>query len=69
MLKPWKKELIILKFVMQLAKQLKMEVLCEGVETEEFCKYLQSLGCNLVQGFLFERPIPADTFKNKYLLK
>lgn len=63
------KELIILKFVMQLAKQLKMEVLCEGVETEEFCKYLQSLGCNLVQGFLFERPIPADTFKNKYLLK
>lgn len=61
------KELIILKFVMQLAKQLKMEVLCEGVETEEFCKYLQSLGCNLVQGFLFERPIPSNDFKIKYL--
>ncbi len=61
------KELIILKFVMQLAKELKMEVLCEGVETEEFCKYLQSLGCNLVQGFLFERPIPVNDFKIKYL--
>lgn len=61
------RELIILKFVMQLAKQLKMEVLCEGVETEEFCKHLQDLGCNLVQGFLFERPIPSLEFKNKYL--
>ncbi len=52
---------------MSLAKQLKMDVLCEGVETQEFAEYLQTIGCTLVQGFLFERPIPSDDFKEKYL--
>ncbi len=61
------KENIILSFVMSLAKQLKMDVLCEGVETQEFAEYLQTIGCTLVQGFLFERPIPSDDFKEKYL--
>ncbi len=61
------KENIILSFVMALAKKLKMDVLCEGVETQEFAEYLKTLGCTLVQGFLFERPIPSDDFKKKYL--
>lgn len=63
-----KKEGIILSFVMSLAKNLNVDVLCEGVETEEFAKYLKDIGCNLVQGFLYEKPIPADDFKKKYLL-
>ncbi len=61
------KENIILSFVTSLAKQLKMDVLCEGVETQEFADYLKNIGCNLVQGFLFERPIPSEEFKEKYL--
>lgn len=62
-----KKENIILSFVMNLAKNLKMDVLCEGVETEEFAQYLKDVGCTLVQGFLYERPIPCEQFKEKYL--
>lgn len=62
-----KKENIILSFVMNLAKNLKMDVLCEGVETEEFAQYLKEIGCTLVQGFLYEKPIPAEDFKIKYL--
>ncbi len=62
------KENIILSFVMSLVKNLKMDVLCEGVETKEFALYLKKLGCNLVQGFLFDKPIPADDFFNKYVL-
>lgn len=61
------KENIILSFVMALAKNLHMDVLCEGVETSEFVEYLKSIGCNLVQGFFFERPIPSTDFKAKYL--
>lgn len=63
------KENIILSFVMALAKKLKMDVLCEGVETQEFAEYLKTIGCTLVQGFLFERPIPSEDFKKKYLFK
>lgn len=61
------KQSIVLSFVMTLAKNLNVEVLCEGVETREFAEYLKAIGCNLVQGFLYEEPIPADEFKNKYL--
>ena len=63
------KEKTILKFIMTLANNLNMEVLCEGVESEDLVKYLKSIGCYLVQGFLYERPIPKDEFKNKYLNK
>ena len=63
------KEKTILKFIMTLANNLNMEVLCEGVESEDLVKYLKSIGCYLVQGFLYERPIPKDEFKNKYLIK
>lgn len=63
-----KKESIILSFVMSLAKNLNVDVLCEGVETKEFAEYLKDIGCNLVQGFLYEKPIPADDFKKKYLI-
>ncbi len=62
-----KRENIILSFVMQLAKKLKIRVLCEGVETKEYSDYLKSIGCTLIQGFLFDRPIPQEDFKTKYI--
>lgn len=61
------KEKIILGFVMELAHELDMDVLCEGVETKEFMEYLKDIGCNIVQGFLFDRPIPAANFYDKYI--
>ncbi len=61
------KEKIILEFVMELAHELDMDVLCEGVETKEFMEYLKNIGCNIVQGFLFDKPIPAIEFYNKYI--
>jgi EAL domain-containing protein (putative c-di-GMP-specific phosphodiesterase class I) len=35
-------------------------VLAEGVETEEQAALLRDYGCDLYQGFLFSRPVPAD---------
>lgn len=64
-----KKENVILSFVMTLAKNLNIDVLCEGVENEELVDYLKSVGCTIVQGFLYDRPIPANDFKKKYLLR
>ena len=39
------------------------------IDIDKQVKYLKSIGCYLVQGFLYERPIPKDEFKNKYLIK
>lgn len=43
-----------------LAHSLGIKVVAEGVETEEQLNYLRSKGCDLVQGFFYSRPVPAD---------
>jgi EAL domain-containing protein (putative c-di-GMP-specific phosphodiesterase class I) len=48
-----------------MAKELNMEVITEGVETWEQVKFLQDMECNLVQGFLFDRPMPEAEFEDK----
>jgi len=42
-----------------LAHNLGLKLVAEGVETEEQSDYLRQRGCDLLQGFLFSRPIPA----------
>ena len=50
----------IVSAIIAMAKQLGIEVLAEGVETEEHQTFLQSQGCDYVQGYLYCRPIPAN---------
>ena len=52
-----------------LAKSLKIPVVAEGVETEEQLKLLRELGCPLVQGFYFSRPLPAAEFEEQVIKK
>ena len=52
--------------VINIAQRLGIDVICEGVETEEQCEYLLRLGCTAVQGFFFSRPIPKDEFYETY---
>jgi diguanylate cyclase (GGDEF)-like protein/PAS domain S-box-containing protein len=50
----------IVRAIMQLAHSLKLEVIAEGVESEEqLCSLLQ-LGCDYIQGFLFSKPVDAE---------
>lgn len=57
---------IILKSVINMANSLGMDVITEGVETEEQFHELTELGCNHFQGFFFCRPVPVDVFEEKY---
>lgn len=57
------KESIIVSHVIKMAKDLKMIVLSEGVETAEQAEFLYTSGCDLAQGYLFSRPIPMDEFE------
>jgi diguanylate cyclase (GGDEF)-like protein/PAS domain S-box-containing protein len=52
----------IVRAIVALGKSLEMKVVAEGVETAEQARALRLLGCGLVQGFLFARPVPADQF-------
>ena len=46
--------------VVRLGQALQMEVVAEGVETEEQLQALRELGCDLLQGFHIARPMPAE---------
>jgi diguanylate cyclase (GGDEF)-like protein/PAS domain S-box-containing protein len=48
--------------VVQLCHSLTKKVVAEGVENTDQLAFLQRLGCDQVQGFLFSKPLPADKF-------
>lgn len=50
----------ILQTIVSLAKNLKMKVIAEGIETEAQLAVLQNLGCEYGQGYLLARPKPVD---------
>lgn len=52
----------ILSFVIGLAKWLNLIVVAEGVETREQMLTLRNMDCNLVQGYYYSRPLPAERF-------
>ncbi len=54
---------IILAAIIQMAHSLGMDVITEGVETEEQLQSLASLGCSHFQGYYFYKPIPVPEFE------
>jgi EAL domain-containing protein (putative c-di-GMP-specific phosphodiesterase class I) len=50
----------ITKAVIALAKALDLSTIAEGVEDKEQLQFLVDQGCDLIQGFLISRPIPAE---------
>ncbi|WKA59198.1 EAL domain-containing protein [Planococcus shenhongbingii] len=53
--------------IITLAQNLKLNVIAEGVETQEQLDFLMSKDCYIMQGFFFSRPIEAKDLANKYL--
>ena len=43
-----------------------MTVVTEGVETKEQLEYLKEMGCEMFQGFYFDKPMPVEEFEAKY---
>jgi diguanylate cyclase len=50
----------IVRSMVELGHQLDLEVVAEGVETNEELRAVVSTGCNLVQGYFYARPMPGD---------
>lgn len=47
---------VIVESVIRMAKDLNIQTLAEGVETEAQAEFLRNIGCSLLQGFLFSKP-------------
>ena len=57
----------LMKGVIKILNEIKLEIVCEGVETPEEEKIVSSFGCDEIQGYLYDKPIPSDEFENKYI--
>ena len=58
---------VILKFIVQISNALSMNLISEGVETEDQLATLKDLGFPLFQGYYFSKPLPVEKFEEKYL--
>lgn len=54
---------IVVETIVHLAKRLSMKTVCEGVETQQQLSFLRNLNCDLVQGYVFSKPVPAEKFE------
>jgi diguanylate cyclase (GGDEF)-like protein/hemerythrin-like metal-binding protein/PAS domain S-box-containing protein len=54
---------IIVQTIIGMAKNLGMEVIAEGVETEVQRAFLEQHGCPVCQGYLFSKPVPVEQFE------
>jgi len=59
--------LLLISTIITLAHSLKLNVVAEGVETEEQARLLRLLNCDEMQGFLKSRPLPAEDFDARFL--
>lgn len=62
-------ELYIFNSIVDLAHNLGLKVVAEGVETKEQLSLLKKRGCDIGQGYLFSKPIPAEDMENIFLGK
>jgi EAL domain-containing protein (putative c-di-GMP-specific phosphodiesterase class I) len=57
---------IILDSIIFMAKRLGIGTVTEGVETPNQFAMLNSMGCDVYQGYLFSKPVSVKDFENKY---
>jgi len=57
----------ILESIVNLAKELKMSTVAEGVETKGQFEFLKAAGCEIYQGYYFAKPMPVMEFEEKYI--
>ncbi len=58
------KNLLFLKNIVKLLKDLDKDIVVEGVESREQLEYLVSIGCETIQGYVYEKVLPFEKFKS-----
>jgi len=55
-------DMTVTRTIIGMAKNLDLKLVAEGVETVEQARFLKDHGCDMAQGYLYSRPVPADAF-------
>lgn len=56
-------DMAIIENVVNMCRQLSIQTIAEGIETEEIQDIIRSIGVSYLQGFLYSKPVPADEFE------
>ncbi len=59
------KDRIVLKNMIRMLKELKMDVIAEGVETDNQIEILKTMGCEKVQGYYFDKPLEKKEYTKR----
>lgn len=62
-------DIIVITNIIQMARGLNMDVITEGVEKWEQVEFLHNIDCHVVQGFLFDKPMPVEAFTEKLKMR
>jgi EAL domain-containing protein (putative c-di-GMP-specific phosphodiesterase class I) len=57
----------LVKAIVSVARALEMEIVAEGVETQEQAEILLGYGCRLAQGYLYSEPLSRRVFERRIL--
>lgn len=61
----YKADRIIVENIIRMAQSLDLEIISEGVETQQQAEFLQSVHCDMAQGYLYDKPLPHDEFEKR----
>ena len=53
---------VVLKNTVAMLKDMNMEIVVEGIETQEMLDFFTELNCDFIQGYFFSKPIPKPEF-------
>ncbi|MBR6488735.1 MAG: EAL domain-containing protein [Clostridiales bacterium] len=62
-----KQDIAVIRHIISLAKELGFVCLAEGAETRPQIDELKALGCDVIQGYYFSKPVPIAEYEDKYL--
>ncbi|EMJ6202400.1 EAL domain-containing protein [Clostridioides difficile] len=65
----WEKVYSIIQCIIEMSHRIGMSVVCEGIETKKDLEFLNTVKCDVGQGFYFSKPIEEKEFFNKYVTK
>lgn len=56
---------VFIQDIISMVDDLEESSICEGVETKEQLEFLKESGCNMIQGYYFDRPMPRQAFEER----
>ena len=60
-------DVVVIRHIISLAKELGFVCLAEGAESKNQVDRLRQLGCEIIQGYYYSKPIPIEEYEKKYL--